>query len=273
MGMPVLIGAGIGALSSAAMGKSPLTGALLGGATGGAFGGAEGFGSGFTQGGLLSSAAPAATSTGVQLGSVAANTADDLALNAVDDVAFNQAFNTSLPTTVSGGGGAGINFKDIGTNFGGTSLPAGGQGINIAPYANVPVNKLGEINPLTIDPRRMAVGTPLTFGERLSDVGSSAFSYGKDNPMTLLGGANALSGLNTQTNQAQQQRLNESVATGTKGITRPSFDPSSVIASAPSYGLSRDEVAKGKMAQIASQARLNDEDERRIGQFYQSLIG
>lgn len=273
MGPPIIIGAGLGALTSAAMGKSPLTGALLGGVTGGAFGGAEGFGSGFTQGGFLSSAAPSATGAGVQLGSVAANTADDLALNAVDDVAFNQAFNTSLPTTVSGGGGAGVNLKDIGTSFGGKNLPAGGQGINIAPYTNVPVNSLGDINPLTIDPRRMAIGTPLTFGERLSDVGSSALSYGANNPMTLLGGANALSGLNTQTNQAQQQRLNTAVATGTQGITRPNFDPSSAIAAAPSYGLSRDEVTKGKMAQIASQARLNDEDERKIGQFYQSLIG
>ena len=50
----MLIGAGVGALSSAAMGKSPFTGALLGGATGGAFGGAGGFGSGFTEGNLLS---------------------------------------------------------------------------------------------------------------------------------------------------------------------------------------------------------------------------
>jgi hypothetical protein len=276
MGMPVLIGAGVGALSSAAMGKSPLTGALLGGVTGGAFGGAEGFGSGFSQGGFLSSAAPSATGASVQLGSAAANTADDLALNAVDDVAFNQAVNTSLPTNVAGGN-ASINFKDFyaPTNFADDSLSFG-KPLSSADQMftnNLSSQFAATPNPLTIDPRRIAVNTPLTFGERLSDIGSSAFSYGKDNPMTLLGGANALSGLNTQTNQAQQQRLNEAVATGTQGITRPNFDPSSAIAAAPSYGLSRDEVSKGKMAQIASQARLNDEDERRIGQFYQSLIG
>ena len=268
MGMPVLIGAGVGALSSAAMGKSPLTGALLGGVTGGAFGGAEGFGSGFTQGGFLSSAAPSATGASVQLGSAAANTADDLALNAVDDVAFNQAVNTSLPTNVAGGGGAGINIKPY-MNVADDGL---GFAASNAPSTGIPLS-LTEQNPFALDPRRMVVNTPLTFGERLSDIGSSAFSYGKDNPMTLLGGANALSGINTQTNQAQQQRLNEAVATGAKGITRPNFDPSSAIAAAPSYALSRDEVSKGKMAQIASQARLNDEDERRIGQFYQSLIG
>ena len=67
MGQAMLIGAGVGALSSAAMGKSPFTGALLGGATGGAFGGAGGFGSGFTEGSLLSGltgTAPEAVSLG-----------------------------------------------------------------------------------------------------------------------------------------------------------------------------------------------------------------
>ena len=58
MGAPVLIGAGIGAATSLATGRNPLTGALLGGVTGGAFGGAEGFGSGFAEGGLFGSAIP-----------------------------------------------------------------------------------------------------------------------------------------------------------------------------------------------------------------------
>jgi len=69
MGSPVLIGAGIGAATSLAMGRDPLMGAALGGISGGAFGGAEGFGSGFAEGGLftdglfdvgLSAAEPAA---------------------------------------------------------------------------------------------------------------------------------------------------------------------------------------------------------------------
>lgn len=53
MGAPVLVGAGIGAISSLAMGKDPLMGAAMGGLTGGAFGGSTGFGSGFTEGGLF----------------------------------------------------------------------------------------------------------------------------------------------------------------------------------------------------------------------------
>ena len=69
MGMPMIIGAGVGALSSAAMGKSPFTGALLGGVTGGAFGGAGGLGSGFAgdAGGLLSGLQGVAT-TPVSMG-------------------------------------------------------------------------------------------------------------------------------------------------------------------------------------------------------------
>lgn len=58
MGAPVLVGAGIGAVSSLAMGRDPLQGALLGGVTGGAFGGSGGLGSGFTEGGLFGSAIP-----------------------------------------------------------------------------------------------------------------------------------------------------------------------------------------------------------------------
>lgn len=53
MGAPVLVGAGIGALTSLATGRDPLQGAALGGMTGGAFGGSTGFGSGFTEGGLF----------------------------------------------------------------------------------------------------------------------------------------------------------------------------------------------------------------------------
>ena len=64
MGMPLLIGAGVGALTSAAMGKSPFTGALLGGATGGMFGGA---------GSLFGSAAGTGAGTSGVSGLVGAN--------------------------------------------------------------------------------------------------------------------------------------------------------------------------------------------------------
>jgi hypothetical protein len=247
MGPPVLIGAGLGALTSAAMGKSPFTGALLGGATGGMFGGAEG---------LFGSAAASGTGTGIQLA----------------QPAITEGLATSLAPTVVGGSGAagitGLGTKALG-GAGVTGLGSlGGGGAAITGLNNMGVESLS-----LLDPSRLAYSTPLSFGEKLSNLGSSGYSYLKDNPATALSGVNSLSNASTQTEQAKQQRLNEAVATGAQPIQRKQFDPSSAIAAAPSYGLSREEVGKGKIGQIASQARLNDEDERRIGQFYQSLIG
>ena len=65
MGAPVLIPAAIGAVGSAAMGKSPITGALMGGALGG-FGSAAGlFGSGAAGAGAGATGATSAGGTGL----------------------------------------------------------------------------------------------------------------------------------------------------------------------------------------------------------------
>ena len=246
MGPPILIGAGLGALTSAAMGKSPFTGALLGGATGGMFGGA---------GGLFGSAgAGAAATTGIQLA----------------QAPIVEGLSTALtPAVVGGSGAAGI--TGLGTQaLGGAGITGlgslGGGGAAITGLNNMGIDSLS-----LLDSSRLAYNTPLSFGEKLSNLGSSGYSYLKDNPASALSGVNSLSNASTQAEQAKQQRLNEAVATGAQPIQRKQFDPSSAIAAAPSYGLSREEVAKGKIGQIASQARLNDEDKLR--QFYTSLIG
>ena len=87
----MLIGAGVGALSSAAMGKSPFTGALLGGATGGAFGGAGGFGSGFTEGNLLSGFTGVEAAVPSFAGGGYAGAANTVAANAVAPAALTAA--------------------------------------------------------------------------------------------------------------------------------------------------------------------------------------
>jgi hypothetical protein len=225
LGPEILVPAAIGAVGSGVMGGNPIKGALLGAATGGILGGAGGAGGNLFSG--FKSALPSATGTGVQLGSTALNPA--LALDVVDDVALNQAFNqslnTALPTSVTGGGGAAINFKDIGTTFGGTNLPAGGAGISIAPYTNIPVDKFGQVNPLGLDPRRMAVDTPLTFGERLSDLGSNTMSYAQQNPMTVLSGGQSLLDIRQKNEQADKQRLQEAVAMGNQQIRKGQSGP------------------------------------------------
>lgn len=245
MGPPILVGAGLGALTSAAMGKSPFTGALLGGATGGMFGGAEG---------LFGSAAASGTGTGIQL----------------TQAPIVEGLTTSLaPTVVGGSGAAGI--TGLGTKaLGGAGITGlgslGGGGAAITGLNNMGVDSLS-----LLDSSRLAYNTPLSFGEKLSNLGSSGYSYVKDNPATALSGVNSISNASAQAEQAKQQRLNEAVSTGTQPIQRKPFDASSVIAATPSYGLSKEEVAMGKMGQIASKARLNDEDKLR--QFYTSLIG
>jgi len=221
MGMPMIIGAGVGALSSAAMGKSPFTGALLGGVTGGAFGGAGGFGSGFAgdAGGLLSGlkgVAPEAVSLGS--GGYAA-----LGQNAL--------------SPIGGAATGGINFGANGINstLGGTNLPFGSQGIQIDKFNPAAINFtddgltfadkglssadkmfankfVTEQNPFAVDPRRMVVDTPLSFGERLSDLGSNTMSYAQQNPMTVLGGGQSLLNIRQQNEMANQERLRNAIA-------------------------------------------------------------
>lgn len=203
LGPEILVPAAIGAVGSAAMGKSPVTGALLGGATGGLFGGAGGnLFSGFK------SALPSATGTGVQLAPTVANTVDDLALNSLDDIAFN----TSLPTNVVGGAGQGINISpylnvaDDGLGFAASGAPATG----------IPFSFPSTPNPLTIDPRRMVVDTPLTLGERVSDFGSNiipnATSYVQQNPMVALGGAQSLLDIRQRNQMIDEQKLRNAAA-------------------------------------------------------------
>lgn len=195
LGPEVLIPAAIGAVGSAAMGKSPVTGALLGGATGGLLGGAGGnLFSGFK------SALPSATGTGVQLAPTVANTVDDLALN------------TALPTNVIGGAGQGINISpylnvaDDGLGFAASGAPATG----------IPLSFPSTPNPLALDPRRMVVDTPLTLGEKVSEFGSNIIpntvSYAQQNPMMLLGGGQSLLNIKQQNEMADQQRLRNAIA-------------------------------------------------------------
>jgi hypothetical protein len=230
--MPMIIGAGVGALSSAAMGKNPFTGALLGGVTGGAFGGAGGFGSGFAgdAGGLLSGlkgVAPEAVSLGS--GGYSA-----LGSNAIGNV--------------GGAATGGINFGANGINstLGGTNLPLGSQGIQIDkfnPAINFTDDGLSfadkglssadqmfantfvtEQNPFAVDPRRMAVDTPLTFGERISDLGSNTMSYAKENPMTVLSGGKSILDIRQQNEMADQQKIKDAMAL-TQPIKKNQFGP------------------------------------------------
>jgi len=184
---PVLIGAGIGALGSAAQGKSPLTGALLGGATGGAFGGSQSlFGdkianafSGLTSGNVAQGVQAATgqlaknvSSVGIQGLGQGLNYADDIALNQLDDVAlgsvddmFNlNTFKSGLPKTPVG---VQVSAGDL----------RGGVGKDL----------------LTSDMSKLFNYTPPTMLDKVQGFGNDAFSFAKSNPAAT--GGFALKGI------------------------------------------------------------------------------
>ena len=248
LGPEILVPAAIGAVSSAAMGKSPITGALLGGATGGILGGAGGAGgnlfSGFKS--ALPSAAPSLGSGGYAalgqaggagIGGASTGLTINPILNSVDDVMPIDKITSSYIDDMASQGFGGTNlpvnnqiafkdfyppanFTDDGLSFG-NPLSSSNQMFtnNLSPqFASTQ-------NPLTLDPRRIAVDTPLTFGERLSDLGSNTMSYAQQNPMTVLSGGQSLLDIRKQNEQADQQRLNEAVAMGNQQIRKGQSGP------------------------------------------------
>jgi hypothetical protein len=261
----MLIGAGLGALSSAAMGKSPFTGALLGGATGGAFGGAGGFGSGFglgDAGGLLSNLQGVAT-TPVSMG--------------------------------TGGFASGIGGQVI-PNTLTSAVPTVAETVapNISPsFMNeyVPQNLVSQGTEL---PMSTVASQPATYSEGIQDVYRPQFenpALGKSDLYTG-GGESLNSGLfGSVKDMFGGLSTSDKLGLGLKGvealnqpntpmqtppvapIQRGSFDPSSAIPATPTFNLTKEELAKAKAGQIANMAHLTDQDKRKIGDFYTSLIG
>ena len=242
--MPMLIGAGVGALSSAAMGKSPFTGALLGGATGGMFGGSESlFGNPLSSlmkptdfaggipvtGGAIPSVGINELGTGAMLNSNIAQTPLE---NFAGSWNIGQG---ALPATTTEGAFAG-----------GIPLSTGdlaGNGANISRLFNY---------------------TPPTAMEKIQGAGNDLLSYGKDNPLTV--GKTALE-LAAPTPQ-------QPIQAQTGGITRGNYDPSTSLFNVPpSYGLSREEVMAGKKGQIGLLSQLTDPQKIRLKQFAPSLFG
>jgi hypothetical protein len=168
---PVLVGAGIGALSSAAMGKSPFTGALLGGATGGLFGGSESllggkFADAFGQGAVggvskgivapVGELAKSVPSAGIQnIGQFAKPLA-----SIADDAAIGSSLTKNIGIASSGMPSASIPLS--------TGDLAGGVGNNAL---NANMSKLFNY-------------TPPTAMEKIQGAGTDLYSWAKDNPLS-----------------------------------------------------------------------------------------
>ena len=112
MGAPVLMGAGIGAITALATGNDVFKGAALGGLGGGAFGGSAGFGSGFTEGGLfnlgsgLTSAGTSAATSGATNATAfgsqfAPSSALDVATPATEGLIGSLPYQANTPTLLT----------------------------------------------------------------------------------------------------------------------------------------------------------------------------
>ena len=247
--MPLLIGAGIGAIGSAAMGKSPFTGALLGGAFGG-LGGAGGlFGAAPTAGvtGLSSAAAP------VALGEAAIPSTSLLGAGTLTP-------SVGIPASAleSGIGMAGLDTAA-------TAAPAMGVQLSAAPSLGAMDYTIGAGNTLAGGANIYQAPSLL---DKLSSMPTKAMDYVKENPYQS---ANMAMKLNEAANPPQQPIQ---PAAGMQPIQRGNFDPSSTLLNvAPNMGMSREEMLRSKAGQYASAAHLTDADRRKIGDFYTSLIG
>ena len=246
MGMPMIIGAGIGALGSAAMGKSPFTGALLGGALGG-----------FGSAGGLFGAAPTAGVSGLSAATPIAGA--ELAVPTTSLLEGATLPSVGIPTSAlqSGVGMAGLDTAA-------TVAPSMGVQLSAAPSLNALDYGIGAGNTLA---GGESIYQAPSFMDRLSATPSKVMDYVKENPYQS---ANMALKANEIVNPPQQPMQ---VAPITP-IQRGNFDPSSTLLNvSPTMGLTKEDVAKAKVGQIAQMAHLTDADRRKIGDFYTSLIG
>lgn len=203
---PIIIGAGIGALGSAAQGKSPLTGALLGGATGGAFGGSQSlFGdkianafSGLTSGnvaqGVQAATGQAATQAVPSVGIQGLNSVDDLVLNNLDDFALRSA--DDIASSVD-------NIFDVNTLKSGLPKTPTGVQLSIDDLrSSLPSMKMplaDRVNAMNTSGLFNYTGP--TMLDKITGLGTDTYSFAKNNPIAT--GGFALKGIESMTTPTQ----------------------------------------------------------------------
>lgn len=214
MGPEILVPAAIGAVSSAAMGKSPITGAVLGGVTGGVL---DKFGVGSS---LFDLGGKTATGAGVNLGSVATNSIDDIALP------------TATSGLSTGAMGAGIQIPKVAVDSTLGAVPqavqTSGGLLNIGiPSTNIPtsgISNLGVQFPQST-PEMINLANQGQIKQAAPSLFDSVASYAQQNPMTVLSGGKSILDIYNQSEQADKQKLQEAVAMGSRPITQGKSGP------------------------------------------------
>ena len=259
----MIIGAGIGALGSAAMGKSPFTGALMGGALGG-LGGA---------GGLFGGASTAG----------AGGTAGTLGVGAGEGL-IGGANLTGAGVATGAGAGATSGLGSFLSNIKGietspVSFGSGGYsalGANAAPSAAT--SAVGYTNPLSQEMGSSlatnSAGTPLNMmdkvGNYISNLPSNAVDYVKNNPLSS---AKMAVDVATPTPEAPTQDRSTPVRQGNAGLLyAPNFNtnPSSNLDTELQIGQTKDN-AMGLLNALKTRIPLTDEEKAqlaRLGQQY-----
>ena len=214
MGPEILVPAAIGAVSSAAMGKSPLTGAVLGGVTGGIL---DKFGVGSS---LFDLGGKTATGAGVNLGSVATNSIDDIALP------------TATSGLSTGAMGAGIQIPKVAVDSTIGAVPqavqTSGGLLNIGiPSTNIPTSGLSNfgVQLPQSTPEMINLANQGQIKQAAPSLFDSAIEYGKNNPMTVLGGGKTILDVYNQAEEADRRRLQEAVAMGSRPVTQGKSGP------------------------------------------------
>ena len=201
MGPEILVPAAIGAVSSAAMGKSPITGAVLGGVTGGVL---DKFGVGSS---LFNLGGKTATGAGVNLGSVATNSIDDIALPTV----------SSGLSTGTLGSGIQLSKLPLDSTIGAIpeAVNTSGGLLNISmPSTNIPTSNFSNVGvqlPQST-PEMINLANQGQIKQAAPSLFDTATSYAQQNPMMVLGGGQSLLNIRQQNEMANQQRLRNAVA-------------------------------------------------------------
>ena len=235
MGMPMIIGAGIGALGSAAMGKSPFTGALLGGTLGG-LGGAGGL---FGAAGGASAAAPVAGAVGTtgEIGGSLLSTAGGLGGGSV-----------ALPAATSGALSSPSILAGQGSNLTGAGMLNAGQ---VTPSL---LNSVGAGGAMT-----NAGAIPLTtmdrVGNYISNLPSNAMDWVEKNPLSA-----GKMALDVATPAPRQQ-----AQTQVPPILRSNFDPSSTLLNV-SPNVSPTSGSKRGVIDMMAHIPMTDEERLRLQQ-------
>lgn len=211
--IPMLVGAGVGAASSAITGGDPLKGALLGGITGGIAG---------PVGGLLGGA-EAGTAAGLGASEVGALTGA-AGTAAEESAALNLARNRALAPDTAGafGGSQGLNY--LGLQNGAT--PQATNLLAKTTASTVPKQSFSGI-------WSAAEGEPAEFGQRLGN-------YLVQNPVLSAAGTSGLA--NMMFNTPQQQYRPEPY---TGVLTKYKFDP---LQYRPTYGFADGGLADSRIA-------------------------